>query len=102
MATKPQVTAILLADGSKLEMDSSAILEHTAPDPDGGVGAYLLTFNGMVGYAADHPDRARVDALADQEIEYELDVRARRRRPDRGREHRLQDRSSDPRVTLAS
>ncbi len=69
---KPQVSAIVLADGSKLAMDSSAILEHTAPDPEGGVGAYLLTFNGMVGYAADHPDRAKVDTLADQDIEYEL------------------------------
>jgi hypothetical protein len=70
---KAQVTAIKLSDGSKLAMDSSAILEQTAPDPGGGIGAYLMTFNGMVGYAADHPERARVDALADQEIEYDLE-----------------------------
>ncbi len=70
---KPQVTAIILADGGKLAMDGSAILEQTAPDPVAGAGAYVLTFNGMVGYAADHPDRAVVDVLADQEIGYELE-----------------------------
>jgi hypothetical protein len=53
-------------------MDSSAILEQTAPDPAGGIGAYLVTFNGMVGYASDHPDRARIDKLADEEIAYEM------------------------------
>ena len=70
---KAQVTAINLADGGKLAMDNSAILEQTAPDPGGGVGAYLLTFNGMVGYAAAHPDRAKIDRLADQEIDYDLE-----------------------------
>lgn len=70
---KAQVTAIALDDGARLAMDGSAILEQTAPDPGGGPGAYLLTFNGMVGYAADHPDRARVDALADQDVDYELE-----------------------------
>ena len=70
---KAQVTAIRLADGGRLLMDSTAILEQTAPDPSGGLGAYLLTFNGMVGYAGDHPDRARVDTLSDQEIDYELE-----------------------------
>jgi hypothetical protein len=69
---KAQITAIRLNDGSRLEMDSSAILEHTAPDAAGGLGAYLLTFNGMVGYASDHPDRKRVDAVLDEEIDYEL------------------------------
>ena len=71
---KPQITVIKLSDGSKLAMDRTAILEQTAPDPAGGMGAYLMTFNGMVGYAADHPDRARVDALDDEEIEYELEL----------------------------
>jgi hypothetical protein len=69
---KAQVTVIKLADGAALEMDSSAILEQTAPDPAGGIGAYLVTFNGMVGYAADHRDRARIDKLEDEEITYEL------------------------------
>jgi hypothetical protein len=70
---KAQVTAIRLKDGGRLEMDSSAILEHTAPDAAGGLGAYLLTFNGMVGYAPDHPDRRRVEALLDEEIDYDLE-----------------------------
>ena len=26
----------------------------------------------MVGYAADHPDRARIDSLGDEEIDYDL------------------------------
>jgi hypothetical protein len=70
---KPQVTAVRLPDGARLIMDSSAILEHTAPDPSGGRGAYFMTFTGMVGYAPDHPDRKHVDALSDQEIDYELE-----------------------------
>ena len=70
---KPQVTAIKLMDGARLAMDASAILEQTAPDPEGGVGAYVMTFNGMVGFAADHPDRKAVDSLVDQEIEYDLE-----------------------------
>ena len=69
---KAQVTIIKLADGSVLEMDSSAILEQTAPDPAGGIGAYLVTFNGMVGYASDHADRARVEKLEEEEIDYEM------------------------------
>lgn len=69
---KAQVTVIKLDDGATLEMDSSAILEQTAPDPGGGIGAYLVTFNGMVGYAADHRDRPRIDKLEDEEISYEL------------------------------
>jgi hypothetical protein len=69
---KAQVTTIKLADGAVLEMDSTAILEHTAPDPAGGIGAYLVTFNGMVGYASDHPDRARVDKLEDDVIGYDM------------------------------
>jgi len=71
---KPQVTAIVLKDGTKLKMDSSAILEQIAPDPRGGIGAYLMTFNGMVGFAADHADRAHVDKLEDQDIDYELEM----------------------------
>jgi hypothetical protein len=70
---KAQVTAVKLNDGAKLQLDGSAILEQTAPDPTGGIGAYLLTFNGMVGYAADHPDRKHIDALDDQEIDYDLE-----------------------------
>ena len=69
---KAQVTSITFGDGSTLEMDSSAILEQTAPDPAGGIGAYLVTFNGMVGFASDHPDRARVDKLEDEEIDYHM------------------------------
>jgi len=69
---KAQVTMIKLDDGVHLEMDSSAILEQTAPDPAGGIGAYLVTFNGMVGYASDHHDRRRIDKLGDEEIGYDL------------------------------
>lgn len=70
---KPQVTAVKLMDGARLAMHSSAIIEQTAPDHGAGQGAYIMTFNGMVGFAADHPDRTIVDALVDQEIEYDLD-----------------------------
>ena len=70
---KAQITAILLADGSRLPMHGSAILEQTAPDPAGGPGGYLLTFNGIVGFPSDHPDRGRVDQLHDEEIGYELE-----------------------------
>ena len=70
---KAQVTAIKLLDGPRLTMHSSAILEQTTADPDGGSGAYTVTFNGMVGFAADHPDRAAVDKISDQEVEYELE-----------------------------
>jgi len=69
---KAQVTAIRLDDGTQLEMDSSAIMEQTAPDPAGGLGAYLVTFNGMVGFASDHPDRARIDKIGDGEIDFDL------------------------------
>lgn len=70
---KAQITAIKLMDGKRLAMDSSAILEQTAVDPEGGTGAYTLTFNGMVGFAADHPDRGVVDKLVDQDVEYDLE-----------------------------
>jgi hypothetical protein len=70
---KPQITAIRLPDGTRLQMDSTAILEQIAADPGGGIGAYFMTFNGMVGYAADHPDRKHVDNLEEQEIDYELE-----------------------------
>lgn len=69
---KAQVTAVRIG-AITLKMDSSAILEQTAPDPGGGIGGYMLTFNGMVGYAEDHPDRAHVEALTDAEIAYELE-----------------------------
>lgn len=69
---KAQVTVIKLDDGATLELDSTAILEQTAPDPGGGIGAYLVTFNGMVGYASDHPDRPRIDKLEDEEIGYDM------------------------------
>jgi hypothetical protein len=69
---KAEVRAIAFDDGARLTMDASAILEQTAPDPSGGLGAYLVTFNGMVGYAADHPDRERIDRMLDEEIGYEL------------------------------
>jgi hypothetical protein len=71
---KAQITAVKLMDGAKLAMDKSAILEQTAPDPSGGVGGYMLTFNGMVGFAVDHPDRKVVDKLVDQDIEYDLEI----------------------------
>ena len=70
---KAQITAIKLSDCGKLAMDGSAILEQTAPDPGGGLGAYIMTFNGMVGYASNHPDRSRVETLADQEVDYDLE-----------------------------
>ncbi len=76
---KAQITAIRLVvsnqlpGGDRLEMDASAILEQTGADPGGGIGAYLVTFNGMVGFAADHPDRARIDRILDEEIEYDFE-----------------------------
>jgi hypothetical protein len=69
---KAQVTAIKLDDGTQLEMDSSAIMEHTAPDPAGGIGGYLVTFNGMVGFSSTHPDRSKIDRISDGEIDYDL------------------------------
>lgn len=68
---KAQITAVKLS-GKTLQMDNSAILEQTAPDAAGGIGGYLVTFNGMVGFADDHPDRKHVEALTDAEIQYEL------------------------------
>ncbi len=70
---KAQVTGIRLADGGRLAMDSSAILEQAIPDPAGGEGDYLVTFNGMVGYAHDHFDRPRIDELLDESIDYDLE-----------------------------
>jgi hypothetical protein len=67
---KAQVTTFKLDDGSTIEVDASAILEQTAPDPGGGIGAYLVTFNGMVGFASDHPDRGRVDQLDNHQLAY--------------------------------
>jgi hypothetical protein len=69
---KAQVTAVKLSVG-RLAMDRSAIMEQTTADAGGGVGAYLMTFNGMVGFAADHPDRPAIDKLTQEEIEYELE-----------------------------
>jgi hypothetical protein len=68
---KAQVTAVIVG-GKRLAMDGSAILEQTAPDPAGGIGGYVVVFNGMVGFADDHPDRRYVEALTDAEIAYEL------------------------------
>jgi hypothetical protein len=70
---KAQVTAVKLSVG-RLAMDKTAIMEHTFADPEGGVGAYLMTFNGMVGFAADHPDRAAIDKLTSEEIDYEFEL----------------------------
>jgi len=69
---KAHITAIRLDDGTRLAMDSTAILEQVAPDPAGGIGGYLVSFTGMVGYAADHPDRPRIDQLMEEEVGYEL------------------------------
>src|SRR5215468_5701875 len=71
---KAQITKIKLLGGATLVMDASAILEQAAPDPDGGIGAYLVTFNGMVGFAADHPDRAVVEKIEQEDIEYEIEL----------------------------
>ncbi len=70
---KAQVTAVKLSVG-RLAMDRTAIMEQTVVDPDGGIGAYLMTFNGMVGFAADHPDRALIDKLDAEEIDYEFEI----------------------------
>jgi hypothetical protein len=69
---KAQIKSIKLDDGATIDVDRSAIVEQTAPDPSGGIGAYLVVFNGMVGYPADHPDRKRIDRITDEEIGYEL------------------------------
>src|SRR5688500_5344414 len=69
---KAQIVAIKLDDGARLAIDASAILEQVVPDPSGGFGDYLMTFTGMVGYAADHADRARVDKLDEESIDYEV------------------------------
>lgn len=67
---KPQVTAILFADGTRLVMHGSSILEQVAAD-----GAdYVITFNGMVGFAADHADRPRVERLTEEPVAYELEL----------------------------
>jgi len=62
----------VLLGNQRLAMDSSAILEQTAPDPAGGLGGYVVVFNGMVGFADDHPDRPHVERITDAEIAYEL------------------------------
>jgi hypothetical protein len=68
---KAQITAVMIS-GQRLAMDGSAILEQTAPDHAGGVGGYLVTFNGMVGFADDHEHRKLVEDIEDIEISYEL------------------------------
>ena len=70
---KAQVTAIQLPEGVSLVMDASSILEQSHADVSGGLGAYVVTFQGMVGYAHDHPDRAHVDGFEYQEIDYVLE-----------------------------
>ena len=70
---KAQITAIRTTDGSEIHMDATAILEQSAADPAGGKGAYLVTFNGVVGFPADHPDREIIDRLGDDEdVEYDV------------------------------
>ena len=90
---KAQVIAILLADGTRLPMHGSSILEHTAPDPGGGIGGYLLAFSGVVGYAADDPDRARIEQLLDEEVGYDLEfVREDGRVAELDRDYKIVDR----------
>ncbi len=67
---KPQVTAFLFADGTKLVMHGSSILEQVAADGSD----FVITFNGMVGFAADHADRPRIEALAEEDVAYELEL----------------------------
>lgn len=67
---KAQVTAVTTS-GGRLAMDRSAIMEQTQATGD---GAYTLTFNGMVGFAADHPDRAIVDKLDEEDIDFEFEL----------------------------
>lgn len=71
---KPQVVGVRFHDGYRIAIDGSAIVEQVAPDPQGGRGGYMVTFNGMVGYAADHPDRARIDRLDVEDVEYDLEL----------------------------
>lgn len=71
---KPQVTAILLADGTRLGMHGTSIMEQVNPDAAGGIGGYALTFSGVVGYAPDHVDRARIDRLGEEEADFELEL----------------------------
>ena len=66
---KAQVTAIVLPDGARLAMHGSSIMERMEQDGD----TYTMSFTGMVGYAADHADRAHVDALTEAEVDYEVD-----------------------------
>ena len=66
---KPQVTAIVLPDGTRLAMHGSSILEQTQQDGD----TFTMTFTGMVGYAPEHADRAHIDALTEAEVDYEVD-----------------------------
>jgi hypothetical protein len=69
---KPQVTAVVLPDGTRLAMHGTSIMEQVhRPQP--GDDGYLITFTGMVGYADGHADRAHIDNLADAEIDYELE-----------------------------
>lgn len=91
---KAQVTAIKrIEGGGVLAMDASAILEQTAPDPMGGVASYLLTFSGMVGYPAGHAERAVVDLISDEEVEYDLEfVHADGRVAEEGEDYKILDR----------
>src|SRR3954447_15018429 len=90
---KAQIVAIELADGVKLAMDGSAIMEQVVPDPLGGVADYLLTFNGMVGFPKDHPDRAKVDAIVEQQIDYTLSfVHDDGRVADEGKDYTISER----------
>lgn len=70
---KAQITAIILADGTRLPMDASAIVEQVVADPLGSITDFLISFTGLVGYAADHPDRAKLDRLVEEPASYVLE-----------------------------
>jgi hypothetical protein len=71
---KPQITAIRLSDGDVLHMDASAIMEQCAQDTStDDPNDYIIMFNGMVGFAADHADRARIDRIVEDSIDYDLE-----------------------------
>lgn len=70
---KAQVTAIVLADGTRLAMHGTSIIEQSQPDAAGGKGAYLVTFNGVVGYGASHEHRGVVEKLGEAEVDYEVE-----------------------------
>ncbi|MBA3819503.1 MAG: hypothetical protein H0X17_11465 [Deltaproteobacteria bacterium] len=87
---KAQITAVVLPDGTRFAMHGSSIIEQTQPDPSGADGAYVMTFNGMIGYATDHPDRPHVDQLLAETVDYELEfVRDDGQRAVAGRDYEI-------------